>query len=423
MKPKELSVARSWPTTLLVAVLTLASSALAADLSEQVLYSFRGGADGINPTALIADKAGNLYGAALWGGAGNCPQHACGIVFQLTPSRSGGSWSETVLYRFRGGKDGQWPSSLIVDQAGNLYGTTVNGGSSKCRFGCGVVFQLTPPTKSDHAWTETVLYRFTGGKDGFTPLGLVLGNEGGLYGTTFNGGSPNCQTECGTVFRLTRRISRGDWKETVLYKFSGGNDGDLPNGGLVFDKKGNLYGTTRFGGQIGWGTVFKLAPHRGAWTETVLYNFTGGSDDGDPNGNLIFDLAGKLYGTTPGVPGTDGTVFQLTPPATRGGTWTETTIYHFTGNGARPEAGLIIGKKGNFYGTTNVGGNGDGSVFKLAPPLTRGGHWTETVLHSFTGRDGKWPDTSLIFGRGGALYGITPMGGRWHQGVVFTLVR
>jgi len=423
VKPTEFSVVRSWPPTIFLAILMLAGGALAADLSEQVLHSFKGAADGVDPTALIADKAGNLYGTTLWGGAGNCPQHNCGMVFQLTPSRSGGAWSEAVLYRFKGSKYGQWPSSLIVDQAGNLYGTTVNGGSSNCPYGCGVVFQLTPPTKSGHAWTETILYRFTGGSDGFTPLGVVFDNKGSLYGTTFNGGSPNCQSECGTVFRLTRRISYGDWKETVLYKFSGGSDGDLPNGGLIFDKKGNLYGTTRFGGQIGWGAVFKLAPHRGAWTETVIYSFTGGSDDGDPNGNPIFDQAGNLYGTTPGIPGTNGTVFQLTPPATQGGAWTETTIYHFTGNGARPEAGLTPGKKGSFYGTTNVGGNGDGSVFELTPPVMQGGAWTETVLHNFAGRDGRWPNSGLIFGKGGALYGITPMGGKWYHGVVFKLVR
>jgi len=403
-----------------------AGSAFAAGTKEQVLHSFKGGSDGVDPTALIADQAGNLYGTALWGGSRSCPPHGCGMIFQLTPSRSGGAWSEAVLYRFKGGSDGMGPSSLILDQAGNLYGTTVNGGSLSCPYGCGIVFQLTPPAKSGHEWTETVLYRFNGASDGSVPLGVVFDNKGSLYGTTFNGGSSTCQSECGTAFRLTRLASHKGWKETVLYAFSGGSDGDLPNGGVIFDKKGNLYGTTRFGGQIGWGTVFKLTPHRGTWAETIIYSFTGGSDDGDPNGYPIFDQAGNLYGTTPGIPGTNGSVFQLSPPATQGGVWTETTIYHFTGNGARPEAGLTPDQKGSLYGTTNVGGNSsDGSVFELTPPAKKGGAWTETVLYSFAlgHGDGRWPDSGVIFGKGGALYGITPLGGKRNSGVVFKLSR
>ncbi len=381
--------------------------------TEQVLYTFNGTAtDGASPYAgLISDAAGNLYGTTLEGG------DSWGTVFELTP-QAGGGWTEQVLHSFNAfnGTDGFLPyAGLIFDAAGNLYGTTSGGGT----FGGGTVFELTP--QSGGGWTEQVLYSFNqNGTDGYTPeAGVIFDAAGNLYGTTYWGGT----YDHGTVFELTAQAG-GGWTEQVLHSFNG-TDGSHPNAGLIFDGVGNLYGTTSAGGTYDNGTVFELtAQAGGGWTENVLHSFNDNGTDGyNPQAGLVFDGSRNLYGTTMygGLNG-DGTVFELTPRA--GGTWTENVLYDF-GNGTDghgPAAGLIFDGAGNLYGTTLFGGaNSYGAVFELTP--TGGGGWTEKVLHSFdiNGTDGYNPYAGLIFDAAGNLYGTTLAGGTYNNGVVFEI--
>jgi uncharacterized repeat protein (TIGR03803 family) len=268
--------------------------------TETVLHSFTGGLDGRNPSAgLIFDTAGNLYGTTQ-GEFG----HTSGNVFKLMPN-SDRSWTETVLYSFTGGADGGFPfAGLIFDTARNLYGTTHMGG----RDNLGTVFKLMP--NSDGSWTETVLHSFTLGPDGQGPDdGLIFDTAGNLYGTTQYGGPD----DAGTVFKLMPN-SDGSWTETVLYSFTGGADGFEPQAGLIFDTAGNLYGTTPGGGAAGLGVVFKLVPNsNGKWKETVLHSFFD-HPGADPFPGVIFDAKGNLYGTTAGdTTKTFGSVFEITP--------------------------------------------------------------------------------------------------------------
>jgi uncharacterized repeat protein (TIGR03803 family) len=232
---------------------------------EIVLYSFSGGRDGADPLAgLVFGAAGKLYGTTARGGdVSKCSalgQPGCGVVFELSPTSSG--WQQTVLHTFSGGNDGgASESNLIFDAAGNLYGTTTYGGATACLSsgnGCGVVFELSP--NSSGGWDETVLHTFTGPDGAFPTAGVVLDSAGNLYGTTLRGGIiTGCAGDgCGVVFKLSA-VSGGGWTETVLHKFGAtGHDGTLPQGGLIFDAAGNLYGTTRGGGTNGIGTVFKI---------------------------------------------------------------------------------------------------------------------------------------------------------------------
>src|SRR6266851_1670139 len=367
----------------------------APSITEQVLYSFcsqSNCADGANPFAyggLIMDTSGNLYGTTSVGGNAT----GGGTVFQLTPSDTG--WSETVLYSFcsqTNCADGASPlAGLIMDAAGNLYGTTSAGGTSAP--GTGVVFQLTPdPTGT--GWTETVLYSFCSQiycADGYQPLGgLIMDGAGNLYGTTRQGdnnpGTCAFAGGCGVVFELTPDATGTAWTETVLHSFFCSNcaDGANPAPGLIMDGAGNLYGTTTTGGATGGGTVFQLTPSDTGWSETVLYSFCSQTRCADglyPYGDLIMDEAGNLYGTTwRGGSGTQlisGVAFELTPDST-GTAWTETVLYNFCSqsncaDGGGPFAGLLMDASGNLYGTTNVGGNfnnkcavqGCGTVFAL----------------------------------------------------------
>ncbi|MGA8429994.1 MAG: choice-of-anchor tandem repeat GloVer-containing protein [Candidatus Sulfotelmatobacter sp.] len=351
----------------------------------------------------------------------------CGTVFELFPNSSG-VWTETVLYRFQGGSDGAEPfAGLVMDSKRNLYGTTGYGGSDQCSGGCGTVFKLTAPISSGGAWTESLLYSFQGGSDGQGPRGGVMFDQAGnLYGTTASGGgSLNCpyNSSCGTIFQLAPPpTSDGAWTETVLYRFNAGAGGALPHAGLVFDKKGNLYGTTYFGG-LGpsGGIVFRAIPPAtsGAWTVKVLHAFARGSDGGTPVAGVILDAKGNVYGTTvfggggrclTGGQGGCGTVFELSPPATQGGAWHEEQIAAFPAgrDGRAPEGGLTFDGNGNLYGTTSLGGNGHwGSVFRLTPPAGQGGSWNRTVLYYFQGgSDGSDPQADLLL-LNGALYGTT----------------
>jgi uncharacterized repeat protein (TIGR03803 family) len=373
------------------ALILAAPAITSAAITETVLHSFAGGpSDGADARAgLIVDGAGNLYGTTLRGGASDN-----GVVFKLAPDGT-----EMVLHPFAGGdSDGAFPfGGLIADGAGNLYGTTAGGGA-----GFGVVFKLAPNG------TETVLYSFTGPPvDGANPLaGLIADGASNLYGTTELGGSAAFGS--GVVFKLAP-----DGTETVLHSFAGANsDGAFPEAGLIADGAGNLYGTTSQGGVSNNGVVFKLAPNG---IETVLHSFAGGPSDGaDARAGLIVDGAGNLYGTTlRGGASDNGVVFKLAPDGT------ETVLYSFAGvDGSGPLAGLIADRAGNLYGTTSGGGaSGRGVVFKLAP------NGIETVLHSFAGSpsDGASPLAGLIADRAGNLYGTTAGGGASSNGAVFKL--
>jgi uncharacterized repeat protein (TIGR03803 family) len=388
------------PLVKLLAMLVIApllQSVAASQATESVLYSFNGSTGSDVWAGLISDRAGNLYGASGLGGA-----NGDGTVFELMPNN--GAWIEITLHNFAG-PDGMSPfSSLTFDPAGNLYGTTVDGGAS----GGGTVFKLTP---SGGLWVETVLYSFAGGVDGAFPNpGVIFDGSGNLYGTTSFGGVD----ENGTVFELMH--SNGSWKETVLHSFTG-TDGSNPYAGLIFDSVGDLYGTTFSGGADGDGAVFELMPKNGTWTEVVLHSFAG-LDGENPYASLIFDLAGNLYGTTVGGGASGGgTAFELTP---LGGIWTETVLWSFVGVYG-PEGAVIFDKAGNLYGTTLRGGtDGTGTVFELTPS---GGGWTETVLHNFTstGGDGLYPHDALIFDSAGNLYGTTAGGGAAGDGVAFEI--
>lgn len=280
----------------------------------------------------------------------------------------------TVIYNFSGGSDGANPwSGLTIDAAGNLYGTTLNGGG-----GYGSAFELI---RSKSGFTFNSLYRFTGGADGAGPVArIVLGSDGTLYGTTHAGGKLDCgvpgfqYTGCGVVFNLRPQTGKSLWTESVLYTFTGAGDGANPWGNVTFDHSGNLYGTAEFGGDSscvltssGCGTVFKLVPSGGSWTESVLYSFTNGPDGSRPYAGLTFDTSGNIYGTNflgagagcDGVfpsPGC-GTVFKLTPA---GSGWVENTVYAFQGgsDGGWSQTGAIVDQAGNLYTATSSYGSG-----------------------------------------------------------------
>jgi len=345
------------------------SSKAGGGWTEKVLHSFKGQQkdDGTDPWgSLIFDSAGNLYGTA--SGGGPC---GGGIAFELVPHKNG-NWTEKILHNFGCGSDGAEPLvALIFDTAGNLYGTTYYGGTSSCNdgngAGCGVVFELTPQTGG--SWTETVLYNFSasGGDGTYPEASLVLDAAGNLYGTTTSGGAFNL----GTAFELTPQ-SRAGWTERTIHSFDG-NDGSYPYSNLIFDASGNLYGTTA-GGTLNGSTVFKLTPNAGgSWTQKVLHYFNTSADGVYPLASVIFDKAGNLYGTTLGG-GSDtcylgcGVVYELTPKA---GTWPEKVLHRFIKNGKdgeNPSCTLASDGAGNLYGTTQNGGAYvEGTVFEIKP--------------------------------------------------------
>lgn len=405
----------------LISILT--ASSIAA--TEKVLHSFNPAiVHGQLPeAALVSDAAGNLYGTTYYGG-----DHYWGTVYKLVPNSSGG-WTQTVLYNFKGNGDGCSPAAaLVIDAQGDLYGTTLKGGVGSNCSGYGTVFQLSPNSKGE--WIETVLYRFQGGNNGAEPNGLVLDPAGNLYGTTFGSNNFGCATGCGTVFKLTPN-SGGNWSQTILHAFGTGSDGAHPAASMIFDAAGNLYGTTQGGGASGYGTVFELMPGpKGTWAESVLYDFSGGADGSTPEGSVILDSAGNLYGATYYGGGfSSGAVFELKPNGNSA--WNESVLYSFDaapGDGLNP-LGVVLDNSGNLYGTTGSGGGtttecypgtGCGTVFQLTQ--SSGGQWTETILHSFSGRDdGSVPSGGLILGPGGNLYGSTLGGGAAGLGAVFKL--
>jgi hypothetical protein len=440
------------PLALVTLLLALVSTA-AAEWKENVLYSFQAGTDTYSPIGkVVFDEAGNLYGATQFG-----PEQ--GAVYQLArPAKAGDPWTESILYTFKGNtlNDGQRPlGGLVIDKKGNLFGVTGYGGTGPCILlgileGCGAIYELSPPAQAGGAWTETLIYSFLGGSDGDLPSGdLTWDEQGNLYGATqYGGGFGTCNTYvgyCGTIFKLTPpEAAGGTWTEEVLYRFKGGNDGANPNGGLIFDKAGAIYGTTIVGGGssplcdsvgfIGCGTVFELKPpakQGGIWIESLLHRFRGRPTDGSgPNGNLVL-RSGNLYGTTiGGGKWESGLVFKLAPPSQTGGRWTETFIHEFNlgeGPGSLPPAGLVEDCLGNLYATLALGPNGAGSIVALHPPPP-GGKWAMQALYVFSGDlDGDDP-LELTLGKDGAIYGTTEYGGTCTAfeagcGTVFELVR
>jgi uncharacterized repeat protein (TIGR03803 family) len=388
--------------------------------TETLLYRFPS-TDGSNVYGgIVSDADGNFYGTTYDGGVHECYDGGCGIVFKLSQSADG-EWERTVLYAFKGGRDGYNPmAGLIFDQAGNLYGTTTAGGTGQCS--CGTIFELSPTQGEE--WKERVLYSFQGSPDGWSPQStLVFDGSGNLYGTTRSGGV--CfESSCnGVVFKLSPR-GNDRWTESVIYAFNGTPDGSVPYAGLIFDGAGNLYGTTQQGGSGTLGTVYQLSPRSDSWDEKVLHSFTG-PDGRYPLAGLIFDREGKLYGTTP-TGGTGygcgpgcGTVFQLTNTGHR---WAETVLHSFDiTDGAFPEGGLVMDEAGSLYGTTTAGATNYGSVFKLSIE----GQWHENLLHNFSGPpDGSKPMADLLFGHDGKLYGTTAMGGPggyFYGGTVYSI--
>jgi hypothetical protein len=414
---------------------------------EQVLYSFQGTPDGAVPVGGVAfDSTGNLYGATTEGGAAgsSCNSDAqCGTVFQM--KQKNGTWSETVLHVFEGNLtgDGATPAGgLIVDASNHLFGTTAYGGTGDClllggEVGCGTIYEMTPPTTPGESWTETVIYSFQGGSDGYFPMGnLVFDDAGNLYGATYYGGgfgvcNQGIYPYCGTIFELSPPRTKGSaWTEKVLYSFKSDTDGANPNGSLVFDTKGALYGTTFFGGNqgcpqdagVGCGTVFKLSPpaKKGlAWGYEVLYRFNDGGpqqaqgDGENPAAGVVLGEEGVIYGTTERGVTADGTIFVLTPSKNQSERWRETILHFFAnGNDGAFPTGLVVDGKGDLYGPTPASGSyGAGEIFRLKPPKKGMRLWNYTTLYNFRGSpDGDEP-TGYLTLNGNNLYGVTSVGG------------
>jgi uncharacterized repeat protein (TIGR03803 family) len=406
MKCKKSSQSTHLPLAVFIAILMLAVTISASEWKEAVLHPFRSGNDdGLAPYGrVISDAAGNLYGTTAFGGTSGA-----GIVFELTNPEAPAGWTESILYNFSGGSDGSQPyGGLIFDSAGNLYGTTFQGGASNA----GTVYELTLGTGG--TWTETVIYSFAGGTDGSgSQSDLNFDESGNLFGTTANGGSPGN----GIVFELTPG-KNGAWTETVLHRFMT-SEGTSPRAAVIFDENGSLYGTLANDGTFGAGAVFRLKPtNGGAWTEKTLYEFTGQNDGGGPLCRLIL-FRGSLYGTAVnGGVNASGVIFQLTPPASHSGAWTETVLHSFDFDGQYPQAGLIVDKTGVFYGTTQRGGYWlGGTVFRLKQASST---WTVSDLYSFKYYDNEFATAGLLLGENGALYGTT-IGIAGPAGMVFKI--
>jgi hypothetical protein len=407
-------------------------SATATAQTETVLASFTGASDGAVPNGLIADSHGNLYGTNVEGGSytSHCAFSGCGNVFELSPNGSGG-WTETVLYAFTGGSDGASPEAgLTFDAAGNLYGTTVDGGylgNSNCGLvaaGCGVVYKLSP--NGDGTWTQSVMYTFHGERDGYLPqTGVAIDASGNIFGTANLGGAH----QVGDVFELSPN-GAGGYTFKNIHSFTNGTDGGRPLG-FAMDASGNLFASTTQGGNTtgdcasdGCGSVLELSPNgSGGWVAHAVHVFSGRMDGGVPAG-ISFDAHGNLFGVTfygghnsecqhqgefPGC----GVVFELSPQT--GGGWKDQSIYFFTGesDGANPAAAPSFDSAGNVYGTSNDGVSGSGSsgaVYELSPVT---GGWSESTLYTFIGgTDGAEPFfDGVIAAASGTIFGATTEAG------------
>jgi len=423
--------------------------------------------DGTAPSSpiggVILGENGALYGTSAYGGTNGT---SSGTVYELLPpATGGGAWTAVTLYSFTGiNGDGVRPiAGLVMGANGEIYGATTNGGTGEY----GTVYEVQSPSSPGGTWTETVLHSFQGGQDGAFPYGnLVIGRNGELYGTTYQGGyigsgSGGCLgIGCGTVFKLEPPSTPGgSWTGTILHRFTGSNgkdgqplDGEQPLAGVIIGSHGEIYGTASGGGNEclpfnGCGVVFELQPPSqlgGAWTESILHAFNYYPADGfQPFAAVALDSGGKLYGTTYwGGTGTYcfyacGTVFELQPSSASGGAWTETILHSFadpTADGFTPIAGVIVGRNGQLYGATTAGGSATtcqtapgqyycGALYELTPPVQAGGVWSEKILYNFTGQfgvgDGSDPHATLVQGKDGALYGTTTGGGIYGWGTAF----
>src|SRR5579872_7555562 len=388
-------------TFVIVLGLGIVAAQSAPALGFKVLYTFQGASDGGGPYAeLVRDAAGNLYGTAISSGA-----FGWGVVFKVDPSGT-----ETVLHSFGDGStDGRTPyGGLVRDKAGNLYGTTYEGGIVGCVDGCGTVYKV------DTTGTETVLHSFAGGTtDGCFPYaGLLLDKAGNLYGTT---------QACGASgYGIVFKVSKGG-KLTILHNFAGGTaDGANPlYGSLLMDAKGALYGVAQYGGTANQGVVYKLKP---GGALKVLYSFLGGTTDGcNPNGTPAMDTLGNLYGTAVACGSSNmGIVWRVS----KGGK--EKVLHNFAGgakDGADPIAGVIRDANGNLYGDTQYGGGtgcfgtGCGTVYKVSATGKL------TLLHIFVGSEGALPLGSVIRDSKGNLYGSAFLGGGPDWGTVWKITK
>jgi uncharacterized repeat protein (TIGR03803 family) len=411
MTSRRISSAVSKVQSILAVLLMLSGAAWAAGTTQ--IYSFAGGNDGeYTDTELVMDSAGNLYGTSVQGGT-----HSSGTVFQLAPSGSG--WTHTVLYSFTGGADGGEPyKGVTLDAQGNLVGTAVTGGSGSCEGGCGVVYKLT---NSGGVWTQSVIHAFTGGNDGSGPGSPVAFDQrGNIYGTTPTGGAKGF----GVVYEMKPGAS-GGWNLSVIHTFTGGTDGLGGSASrLLFDAAGNIYGVNTVGGANGFGNVYELTHSGGKWHLTTLYSFKDQPDAASPYGGLIFDKSGNLYGTTYYAGANDvGTVYELTHS---NGAWTESVIYSFKGgsDGDSPISTLVSDAKGNLYGTTSDGGAagcGCGTIFRMTPGS--GGTWTESVVYRFPGSPKPGFDYNGMVSDGkGNFYGATVHGGAGNDGTIYQFI-
>jgi uncharacterized repeat protein (TIGR03803 family) len=361
---------------------------LSADAKVQVLYTFDNKhPDCIPATGLLLGPSGSLFGTSSAIGCGN-------VIYELAPNASG-RWEFDTLKDFfddQGGASAP-TGTLIQDPKGNLYGTNGNQ-----------VFELQLALGGQRIFQRLHVFpAFTW--DGKSPFGsLTLDSSGNIYGTTESGGRyKDCQDYgwCGVVFRLSKD-TKGYWHEKVIHDFTGGPGGYGPVGGMVFDAAGNLYGGTNQGGVYGCGVVFELSPQAdGSWTYTVLHQFLANNDGCAPEGNLILDAEGNLYGTTvAGGANAWGSVYELSPGAN--GVWEETVLHSFnnTGDGFAPYGGVVIDAGGNLYGTTSHGGpsGGGGVLFELRPGVN--GQWNEEILLDSGSSYG------LAIDEAGNLYGI-----------------
>jgi uncharacterized repeat protein (TIGR03803 family) len=381
----------------------------------QVIHDFMGLGDGSEPTyGLTIDAAGNIYGTTFNGDA------LTGTAHKLSHKGGNWIESPLYYFPLAGSGGSIPYTAMIQGREGSLYGTAGYGGNlqacpSGSSSGCGAVYSLRPlPTRPStplSQWNYTPLHIFSGA-DGANPYGgeLIFDQAGNLYGTTFNGGTGSCVGGCGVVFQLTP--SGGGWIETVLYNFNHSGDGTHPWAGVTLDPAGNLYGTTEYGGAYGFGTIYQLTPSGSGWTESILYSFANGGDGANPYAGLVLDQAGNLYGaTSTGGTGLGGTAFELEPSS---GSWTFNLLYSFSGASGQlspgPLGNLTFDSASNLWGTTHGGGAYNfGTVFELMPS---GGTWTYTSLHDFTGGlDGLYPRTNVMFDKNGNLYGTTAGGG------------
>ena len=406
------SIPSAWTLAVLLATTLIAASPASAQ-TMSVIHNFTNQGDGGSPFAgLTVDRAGNFYGVTTSGGGGY------GTVFRL--KRSGTGWVLSTLYNFQASDGGAPTGGVVVGADGSLYGMNTYGGTGCAPLGCGSVYRLRPPASFCHAfscpWTKTTIYAFQGYPDGGYPEfgSLIVDAAGNLYGAASGEGTHLA----GTVFKLTP--SGGAWTESVLWNFTGGADGGGPFSNLIFDGAGNLYGTTIAGGNGNNGTVFKLSPSGSGWTQQTLYAFTGANDGSVPYGGVAMDRLGNLFGGTEqgGSPG-NGTAFALTPS---GGGLAYNLLQTFSGYDG-PFASPTIDAAGNVFLTSafsTIGsGANAGGVYELSPT---NGTWSVRTLYAFSGgTDGNIPAGSVVVAPDGTVYGTTVAGGAFGAGVIFQI--